>query len=1186
VAALDDWASEDWQLESRLLPIALRASDDPWRRQYFDARLRRDLPELLRLGRQPESAAQPAGIINNFARRIIRFEPSSAVQLLKDAQRQNPADVWLNYSLAEALGASAMRGGGSWEEGVAYRRAALALRPDSPALHIQLGWALSYAGHYEEAVAIFQKSLRLRHDDFFPYYGLGFAYSQLGRLNDALAAYQKALPLSKDQAHTQLALIGVLERQGAPEATILSHLAACRQALRLADSYGNDLAASIADLFAKHGKTDEAIAVLLEAIRHEPSLTQNEDKLYHLLTKTGRIEKSLVEWRAQMARRSTDIGTYRLLGVVAEKEGRWDEAIDAWRQVVRSKPSASTWIHLGRVLANAKQNNEAIQAYREALRMDPMQWYVHNRIGQALEQAGRLDEALEAYRAALRANPASADDLEQLFNLLARTGRLDAAMPDVRRIIRLQLSSSPSPLAQGQRFEGKALDLAISVYREAIGTNTEDGLLHNALARALQKKGLFDEAKTAYQDVFRLRPNDVPLHLAFGQQFEEKGRADLALPVYQQALRGAAELSPPLRMISGADFNKNAKPVELLPIYRAALACLSTKSGGNYTSLGDVLAKAGLLDEAIAAWREGARLQPTNIYGQQQLGLGLEKKGLVPEALAAYREALRTWPELPPVLQRLLGDQFAKNAKPDELLPIYRVAMSCLSYKSGGNYGSLGDALAKLNLLDEAVAAWRETIRLEPNYLSPRQKLAAALEKQGLAEEAAAAWREVIRLDPKYISAYTQLAGLLLKAGKLDEAICIKADYAWAQQICDLLQSKGLLGQGIAAAREGIRHRPTEASFHIVLGLALERQLQWEEALTVYSEWVRLQPKSSEALVRRAGVYHRLGRDDDALADLTRATDVAPTEPSAWSARAQFQVGRHRWDEAAADFSKVIELNLKDIPSWLGRANAYVQLKQWDKAAADYSELILLNPTNSTVWLQRGNAFSKLGQFEKAIADNSRAIELSPTLRQAWIDRAFALSRLGRWDKASTDYSEAIRLEPRDASAWHKRAECHVHVGHFREAIADDEEAVRLSPTAAPFHNTLAWLLATCPDVQLRDPRRAVEVARKAVELAPRAGTFWNTLGAAHYRAGDWDAAVSALAKSMELRKDGDAFDWFFLAMAHRKLGHGDEARKWYDRALHWLEQNREALEKDSQHAEELRRFRREAEEVLELKKG
>jgi Flp pilus assembly protein TadD len=102
----------------------------------------------------------------------------------------------------------------------------------------------------------------------------------------------------------------------------------------------------------------------------------------------------------------------------------------------------------------------------------------------------------------------------------------------------------------------------------------------------------------------------------------------------------------------------------------------------------------------------------------------------------------------------------------------------------------------------------------------------------------------------------------------------------------------------------------------------------------------------------------------------------------------------------------------------------------------------------------------------------------------------------------------------------------------------------------------MAWLLATCADLKLRDPKRAVELAKKAVEIARKEWAGWNTLGAAHYGAGNWKESVTALEKSMELRKGGDSFDWFFLAMAQWQLGEKDQARQWYDRAVQWMNKN------------------------------
>jgi tetratricopeptide (TPR) repeat protein len=91
--------------------------------------------------------------------------------------------------------------------------------------------------------------------------------------------------------------------------------------------------------------------------------------------------------------------------------------------------------------------------------------------------------------------------------------------------------------------------------------------------------------------------------------------------------------------------------------------------------------------------------------------------------------------------------------------------------------------------------------------------------------------------------------------------------------------------------------------------------------------------------------------------------------------------------------------------------------------------------------------------------------------------------------------------------------------------------------------NNVAWYLATAPDPQFRDPARAVKLAKTSVEIAPNRGDIWNTLGVARYRTGDWQGAIQALNKSMELRAGGNPADWHFLAMAEWQLGNKDAAR-------------------------------------------
>jgi tetratricopeptide (TPR) repeat protein len=77
-----------------------------------------------------------------------------------------------------------------------------------------------------------------------------------------------------------------------------------------------------------------------------------------------------------------------------------------------------------------------------------------------------------------------------------------------------------------------------------------------------------------------------------------------------------------------------------------------------------------------------------------------------------------------------------------------------------------------------------------------------------------------------------------------------------------------------------------------------------------------------------------------------------------------------------------------------------------------------------------------------------------------------------------------------------------------------------------------------------------LRLAKQATEKAPKNGNLWNTLGVAHYRSGNWQDAIDAIQKSLDLRKGGDSYDFFFLTMAHWQLGDKDQAREWHAKAI------------------------------------
>jgi serine/threonine protein kinase/tetratricopeptide (TPR) repeat protein len=147
-------------------------------------------------------------------------------------------------------------------------------------------------------------------------------------------------------------------------------------------------------------------------------------------------------------------------------------------------------------------------------------------------------------------------------------------------------------------------------------------------------------------------------------------------------------------------------------------------------------------------------------------------------------------------------------------------------------------------------------------------------------------------------------------------------------------------------------------------------------------------------------------------------------------------------------------------------------------------------------------------------------------------------------------------------------------LGRQSEAAETYRKLLEMNSEDGEVNNNRAWFLATDPEPRWQDPTLAVRLARKAVAAQRLDGNSRNTLGVALYRTGDDKAAITELESAMRLRSNEASFDWFFLAMAHWRLGNRTEARKCFDQAVEWMDKNKP-------NDDELRRFRAEAEGVL-----
>jgi protein O-mannosyl-transferase len=339
------------------------------------------------------------------------------------------------------------------------------------------------------------------------------------------------------------------------------------------------------------GRTADAMAQYLEALRLRPDLAEAHSNLGNVLAKVpGRMSEAIAQYEEAVRLKPDYEPAHKNLANALDAEGRTGEAVEECEEALRLRPGdAQAHSNLGSALTNIPGRlDDAIAACEVAIRLKPELAEAHSSLGNALARVpGRLDEAIAQCEEAIRLKPGDARAHNNLGNALARApGRLREAMAEFEEAVRLE-----PDLAEAHVNLGNALDAegrggeAVAQFEEAIRLKPDSAEAHSNLGNALAKApGRLDEAIAQYREALRLRPDYVSAHNNLGSALNAEGRADEAVAQFEEALR----LRPDIAAVH----------------LNLAMALLKIP---------------GRTDEAAAHLREALRLQPGNETARQVL---------------------------------------------------------------------------------------------------------------------------------------------------------------------------------------------------------------------------------------------------------------------------------------------------------------------------------------------------------------------------------------------------------------------------------------------------------------------------------------------------------------------------------------------------------------------------------------
>ena len=244
---------------------------------------------------------------------------------------------------------------------------------------------------------------------------------------------------------------------------------------------------------------------------------------------------------------------------------------------------------------------------------------------------------------------------------------------------------------------------------------------------------------------------------------------------------------------------------------------------------------------------------------------------------------------------------------------------------------------------------------------------------------------------------------------------------------------------------------------------------------------------------------------------------------SAWALnrRGQLRAEADQNDLAMSDFRAALDYDPNHWRALHNRGVTKAQSSQFAEAFDDFSRVIQLNPKFAKAYANRATLYVQAGDLQSALDEYDQALENDEALIAAHVGRGRVCHLLGRLDESLAHYDSAVRFDTVNAQIVCSRADLLADMGRYSAAMADYARAIDLQSDFAHAYRNGAWLLATCPDVDLRDAENALAGAQRALEFAyGERHTALDTLAAAHANAGEFPEAIATVKQAIDIAPD------------------------------------------------------------------
>ncbi len=952
--------------------------------------------------------------------------------------------------------------------------------------------------------------------------------TQKGKPDRAAKALEKVLSIEETHLEAAERLIPIYEQAGnhkgltkAIEAK-LTHIAEPSERL--------SLLRSVAQLYEERLR-DKASAFTRYASAFEiaPGDAQSQSDLERAAAANGAWEQVVSAYQnAIEAVEPEEASKLRLrLGrVLVDQLGKVDDALAEYRAVYENEPdNTEALTALETLYRKTERWSDLLDVYGKKLELayepEDRKATLFGIAGLQETQQGDAAAAIETYNSVLAEDPADVGALTALDRLYKQTEAWESYADVLRRRIELDnteqvLVDLKFRLAQVQLAELNEAEGALDNFREILLLDSNHEGARFALEKLLENKALRGEAAGILEAIY--------------EQREDWQNLVHALEILAETTKDPNQKVELLRKIAFTSSNQLGSADGAIDAQARAVKADPANADARL-ELEELAEQAGAQKRLIEIYREIAqKVEDSDLAREYWMRLASihERLGAVDPAAEAYAKVLEVDPGNSDALAAM-DSLYRANERWDALVTVYRrrIELSDDPSRSETLYAQMAEVYEqKLGQVDDAIAAYREILTIDPTSRLALGALDGLLSRQGKWDELAENLETQLGLadtEEAQGELMLRLAGLREREmGQVEEAI------EGYRQVLERDPSS-------AAALSALERLGQTPAHELLIAEILEPLYgstgEYAKLIGVHEVQMRRADDASrkvELLHQIAELYEDAASDPSSAFDtMARALAVEPSSETTQDAMDRLA----RMSGRVADLAKVLEsLAAEQEDAELGSqlytsaARVYeADLGDVDRAVELYRKVLQTDPTN----LAAAESLQSLFQSAERYADMSlilqRKAEILEDLdaQKAALYQAATIEEelLGRKDSAIAVFEKVLALDPEDLRSVDALIHLFLSLSRWQELLSAYSKKVDLVLDPEEKKQIL-YEVGAVYERELSDVPHAIDTYQRVLELDPDDLAALGRLDVLYQAASNWQELLGILTHEAELTAD------------------------------------------------------------------